>query len=80
MKQITSIAVFILTIAVSCSNMVETSPIGIDQEIMNSISPMALIHLIIKDPEFLALNSRQQLHVLIAIYNILESHNKLLIN
>jgi len=79
MKQITSLVIFALAIVVSCSNMVETSPIEIDHEIMNNMSPMDLVHFIIQDTEFSALNSRQQLHVLIVIYNILESHKKLLI-
>jgi len=39
-------------------------------------SIMDVIESILKDPEFLALELKQQLNVLIIIYNMLESHYK----
>ncbi len=39
----------------------------------NNINPMDLLQVILKDPEFLQLDSRKQLSVLFAIYNILEN-------
>ena len=37
---------------------------------------MDIIQSILVDPEFLALNARQQLHLLIIIHQVLESHYK----
>lgn len=42
----------------------------------NTASIMNIIQSILVDPEFLALDSRKQLHVLIMIYQMLESHYK----
>jgi hypothetical protein len=39
----------------------------------NNFNLMDLLQVILKDPEFLQLDSRQQLSVLFAIYNILEN-------
>ena len=39
-------------------------------------SMMDIIHNILQDPEYLALDSQRQLSVLITIYEILESHYK----
>jgi len=39
----------------------------------NNFNPMDLLQVILKDPEFLQLDSRKQLSVLFAIYNILEN-------
>jgi hypothetical protein len=41
-----------------------------------NLSVMDIIQSILNDPEFLALNSKQQLHVLIIIYDALEAHYK----
>jgi len=76
MKLFTLIAAFVLTIALVYPNMVETSPLGIDQELVSHMDPMHLIHLILKDPEFLSLDPSEQMNVLIAIYNIVLSQNK----
>jgi sugar phosphate isomerase/epimerase len=76
MKHFILIAALVLAIAIIYSNMVETSPIGIDQAIMNHMNPMHLIHSILKDPEFLSLAPSDQLNVLIAIYNIVLGQNK----
>ena len=35
---------------------------------------MDIIQMILVDPQFLALNTRQQLHMLIMIHQMLESH------
>ncbi len=37
---------------------------------------MDIIQSILNDPEFLALSNKQQLHVLIVMYNAIEGHYK----
>jgi hypothetical protein len=57
--------------------MVETSHVASNERDESKILIfMNIIQNVLNDPEFLALSSRQQLHVLISIYNIIEGHYK----
>ena len=76
-----AITLTFMLIAFAFAFMVETSDIRNvtgetktetdSKTIMNGIFESVLI-----DPEFLALSSKQQLHVLIVMYNIIEGHLK----
>lgn len=68
--------IFLTLIAVSLALMIERS-IAVQVEEENTASLMDIIHSILGDPEFLALDARQQLHVLIMIHQMLESHLKI---
>jgi hypothetical protein len=52
------------------------SPLIKEKEKMSENTVMTIIQSILVDPEFLALNPRKQLHLLIVIYDILENHYK----
>jgi hypothetical protein len=54
--------------------MVETSDISNQRGESNNSILMDIIQSVLIDPEFLALSSKQQLHVLIVMYDILEGH------
>jgi len=56
--------------------MAETSSMQMDRETINRITPVDLILMVLNDSEFLALEPQQQLHILKAMYDILESSYK----
>ena len=61
-------------IAFAFAFMVETSDIRNERGESNNSILMDIIQSVLIDPEFLALSSKQQLHVLIVMYDILEGH------
>ena len=63
-----------MLMAFSFAFMVETSDISNQRGKTNHSILMDIIQRVLNDPEFLALGNKQQLHVLIAIYNIIEGH------
>jgi hypothetical protein len=56
--------------------MVETSDIRNERGESKKLTLMDIIQSVLNDPEYLALSSKQQLHVLIVMYDILEDHLK----
>ena len=54
--------------------MVETSDISNERGESEKLTLMDIIQSVLIDPEYLALSSKQQLHVLIVMYNIIEGH------
>ncbi len=54
--------------------MVETSDISNERGESEKLTLMDIVQSVLNDPEFLTLSSKQQLHVLIVIYDILEGH------
>ena len=66
----------IVLMAFAFAYMVESSPMGNERGESQNVSLMDIIQSILNDPEFLALSNKQKLHVLIAIYDILEGHLK----
>ncbi len=57
--------------------MVETSDISNERGESNKLTLIdIIIQSVLIDPEFLALSSKQQLHVLIVMYDIIEGHLK----
>ena len=55
---------------------VESSQTDNERGESQNVSLMDIIQSILNDPEFLALSNKQQLHVLILMYNAIESHYK----
>ena len=66
----------IMFMAFAFAFMVETSDISNERGESNNSILMDIIQSVLIDPEYLALSSKQQLHVLIAMYDILEGHLK----
>jgi hypothetical protein len=66
----------IVLMAFAFAYMVESSPMGNERGESQNVSLMDIIQSILNDPEFLALSNKQQLHVLILMYNAIEGHYK----
>ena len=64
----------IVLMAFAFAYMVESSQMDNQRYESQNASLMDIIQSILNDPEFLALSNKQQLHVLIAMYNIIEGH------
>ena len=64
----------IVLMAFAFAYMVESSPMGNEREESQNVSLMDIIQSILNDPEFLALSNKQQLHVLIVMYDAIEAH------
>jgi len=54
--------------------MVETGDIRNERDKSNNSILMDIIQSVLSDPEFLALSNKQQVHVLIVMYNAIEAH------
>jgi hypothetical protein len=54
--------------------MAETTHLSNQRDKSENVSLMDIIQSVLNDPEFLALSSKQQLHVLIVMYNAIEAH------
>jgi hypothetical protein len=52
----------------------ETNKLKENEQAENSFNLMDFLQIILRDPEFLQLDSTQQLNVLFAIYKLLENH------
>ena len=63
-----------MLMAFSFAFMVETSDISNQRGKTNHSILMDIIQRVLNDPEFLALGNKQQLHVLIVMYDAIEGH------
>ena len=68
--------IIIITIAMFATFVLSAKTIAVRNKDVAPKSMMDIIHNILEDPEYLALDSQRQLSVLIAIYEILEYHYK----
>ena len=64
----------IVLMAFAFAYMVESSPMDNQRDESQNASLMDIIQSILNDPEFLALSNKQQLHVLIVMYDAIEAH------
>ena len=69
MKLIFTTTLICMTLAFAF--MAETNHVSNQRDESGNLTFMEIIQSILNDPEFLALSSRQQLHVLISIYNVI---------
>jgi len=69
-----AITLTFMLIAFAFAFMVETSDIRNERGESEKLTLMDIIQSVLNDPEFLALSSKQQLHVLIVMYDIIEGH------
>jgi hypothetical protein len=68
------VTITFMFIALSFAFKVETSDISNERGESNNSILMDIIQSVLNDPEYFALSSKQQLHVLIVMYNIMEDH------
>jgi hypothetical protein len=68
--------IIMITIAMFATIGLSTKTIAGNNKDVAPKSMMDIIHNILEDPEYLALDSQRQLRVLITVYEILESHYK----
>jgi len=61
-------------VAFAFAFMAETTHLSNQRDESNNSIMMDIIQSVLNDPEFLALSNKQQLHVLIVMYNALEAH------
>ena len=68
--------IILITMAIFAAIVLSAKTIAVNNKDVAPKSMMDIIHNILQDPEYLALDSQRQLSVLITIYEILESHYK----
>jgi len=61
-------------VAFAFAFMAETTHLSNQRDESNNSIMIDIIQSVLNDPEFLALSNKQQLHVLIVMYNAIEAH------
>ncbi len=76
---LTVVVLALMTLTMTSRQMTEAS-VSIENNNNNNMSMNEILQSILSDPEFLALHARQQLQVLLIIYDMLADHYKKMTN